>query len=53
LALLLALAKTTSLTKKINTALSDLEAEERNHLENTYFQANDKRKELIVPDRFE
>jgi hypothetical protein len=53
LALLLALAKTNSLTKKIKNALSQLEAEERDHLESTYFQANDKRGDLIVPDRFE
>jgi hypothetical protein len=30
-----------------------LEVEERNHLERTYSQANDKRKELIVPDLLE
>jgi hypothetical protein len=51
--LLLALAKTTSLTKKIKNTLSHLEAEERNHLESIYFQANDEKKELTVPDRFE
>lgn len=53
LAMLLALAKTKSLTKKINTVLSGLEGGERKHLEEAYFQVNDKRKELIVPDLFE
>jgi hypothetical protein len=53
LVLLLALSKAISLTRKIKNALSQLDVEERNHLESTYFQANDKRKELIVPERFE
>jgi hypothetical protein len=49
LVLLLSLGITTSLTKKINAVLPNLEGKERNHLESTYFQTNDQTKKLIVP----
>lgn len=51
LALLLALAKTKDITKKINTALSSIDAGERTHLETAYFQINDKLTDFNIPEQ--